>query len=136
VAPSYQTGAHPLRIKPALVFLANGVLVLRPSIEVRSDLGLVPQQIAEYRIHIRQRQAGVLLNDLLGGGALLESFGERVQSHATSDDSHDAIASESQRNAFGLFDDQTHTPSLTNRPRLGKERFGAIFRRFSNAPAT
>jgi len=59
--------------------------------EVSVDFGSVRQDIRDHRVSRREIHGGVLLDDLLGGGARIERGDDRVERNPRADDANDAV---------------------------------------------
>lgn len=107
-ASGQQPGAQALRIEASFILPACGGAIRRPLRKVSGHFGLMPENVTQHGVHIRQPEAGVLLDNLLRRRASLKGVGDRFQRDPRAGHADDAIGVRGQWHGLRLFDDQAH----------------------------
>ena len=103
LSPGYQSFPYVRRRKPSLDFLSHGGGLFLAPVKVGGDFGLVPQVVRDHGVDVRQGYGGVLLRNLLGGGASIERRDNGVERHPRTGDTNDAVGVSVNWNPLNRF---------------------------------
>ncbi len=114
-AASQQPAAQTSGIEKMFVLLPNRQGPCGSFTQVIADRILVPQDVPENEINIRQRQTWVLLSDFLRSSSLFKGISHRIQSYTSPGHADGTVTTIGQRHGLHLFHNQTHGITIRDR---------------------